>query len=85
MASADEAKLLFKQTINECSKFNDEIASELIKICNEGLAETEKLETYCRGKHFFDNRSYKSAVNEFEKVRGYRDADEMIKRCRRQP
>ena len=83
MASADEAKLLFKQAINECSKFNDEISSELIKICNEGLAETEKLEIYCRGKHFFDNRSYKSAVNELEKVRGYRDADEMIKRCRR--
>ena len=83
MASADEAKLLFIQAINECSKFNDEISSELIKICNEGLAETEKLEIYCRGKHFFDNRSYKSAVNELEKVRGYRDADEMIKRCRR--
>jgi hypothetical protein len=46
------------------------------------VAEAEKLETYCRGKYFFDNRSYKSALKELEKVRGYRDADVMIRRCK---
>lgn len=85
LASADEAKLLFKQAMNECSKIEDVISSEIIKICNDGMAEAEKLETYCRGKYFFDNRSYKSALKELEKVRGYRDADEMIRRCKRQP
>ena len=83
LASADEARLLFNQAISELSKYNDSISSELIKICNEGLANAEQLETYCRGKYFFDNRSYKSALNELEKVRGYKDADEMIKRCKR--
>ena len=84
LASADEARLLFKQAINDCSKFNDVISSELIKICDEGLEKAEQLEIYCRGKYFFDNKSYKSALKELEKVRGYRDADEMIKRCKRQ-
>ena len=85
LASADEAKLLFKQAINECSKIEDVISSDIIKICNDGLAEAEKLEIYCRGKYFFDNRSYRSALKELERVSGYKDADEMIKRCKRQP
>ena len=83
LASADEAKLLYKQAIDECSRINDALAPELIKICNEGIAKAGQLETYCRGKHFFDNRSYTSAVKELEKVRGFRDADEMLKRCKR--
>ena len=83
MASADEAKLLFGQAINECGKYNDVISTELINICNEGLEKANQLEIYCRGKHFFDNRAYTSAVRELEKVRGYRDADEMLKRCKR--
>lgn len=83
LASADESKLLFRQAINECEKFNDALSPELINICNEGLANAEKLETYCRGKHFFENKAYKSAIKELEKVRGYRDADEMLKRCKK--
>lgn len=82
LASADEAKLLYKQAIKECSRIEDAISSDLIKICDDGIAETEKLETYCRGKYFFDNRSYKSALKELVKVSGYRDADDMIRRCK---
>jgi DNA-binding XRE family transcriptional regulator len=82
LASADEAKLLFKQAAEECSKFNDEVSSELAKFCNDGLATVKQFEIYCRGKHFFKNKSYKSALVELEKVKGYRDADEMIARCK---
>lgn len=82
LASADEAKLLFKQAIDECGRFNDEVSSELVKSCNDGLAKVKQFESYCRGKHFFDNKSYKSALAELEKVKGYRDADEMIARCK---
>ena len=85
LASADEANLLFKQAIEECSKYNDAVSVELIKICNEGQEKAEQLEIYCRGKHFFENKSYKSAVAELEKVRGFRDADEMLRRCKRKP
>ena len=83
LASADEAKLLFSQAIVECNKFNDAISTELVKICDDGLKEAEKLEVYCRGKYFFDNRAYKSALNELSKIPGFRDADELVKRCRR--
>ena len=84
LASADEASLLFRQAITECGRFNDSISSELIKICYEGQEKAKQLEIYCRGKYFFNHKAYKSAVNELEKVRGFRDADEMIKRCKRQ-
>ena len=84
LASADEAKLLYQQAIKECSKYNDTLSAELVKICKEGQIKAKQLEIYCRGKHFFDNRAYKSALVELDKVSGFRDADEMIKRCRRQ-
>ncbi|MCR4556660.1 MAG: helix-turn-helix domain-containing protein [Saccharofermentans sp.] len=83
LASADEADLLFRQAIEECSRFSDMLSTELIKLCEEGQAKAEQLEIYCRGKHFFDNKAYKSAVIELQKVRGFRDADEMLKRCKR--
>ena len=82
LASADEAKLLFSQAISECNKYNDTVSCELVKICNEGIEKAEQLEIYCRGKYFFDNKAYKSAFKELSKVRGFRDADEMIKRCK---
>lgn len=85
LAAADEAKLLLKQATDDCNSFNDVVSSELIKFCNEGLANVKRFESYCRGKHFFNNRSYKSALNELEKVRGYRDADELIARCKGRP
>ena len=34
-------------------------------------------------KYFYEKKSYKSALNELEKVSGYRDADELITRCKR--
>lgn len=84
LAAADEAKLLFKQAKDECSKNTDAVAAELIKICKEGQATAKQLEIYCRGMYFFNHRSYKSALVELEKVRGFRDADDIIKRCKRQ-
>ena len=84
LAAADEAKLLFKQAITECSKYNDIVSTELVKICKEGQATAKQLESYSRGKYFFAHRSYRSALAELEKVRGFRDADEMIKKCKRQ-
>lgn len=84
LAAADEAKLLYRQASSECSKFNDAISSEIVKICTDGQANAEKLGIYCRGKHFFENKAFKSALKELEKVPGFRDADEMIKRCKKQ-
>lgn len=81
VASANEAKLLFKQAVLECSKFNDAVSSDLVKVCNEGQAKADQLAVYYKGKTFYDKRSYKSAKKELSKVRGYRDADDMIARC----
>ena len=83
-SAADEARLLFTQAISECGKYNDIVSTELVKFCQEGISNAQQLETYCRGKYFFDNKSYKSALNELQKVPGFRDADDMIRRCKRQ-
>ena len=85
LAASDEAKLLFEQAMTECSRYSDAVSVELINICKEGQAKAKQLEIYSRGKYFFNHKSYKSALVELEKVRGFRDADDLIKRCKRKP
>ena len=63
-------------------KGNSDIVSyELVKICNSVLSETDKHDIYCKGKHFLDMKAYGSAIKELEKVRGYKDSDDLISRC----
>ena len=82
VASANEAKLLFKQAVMECSKLNDPVAADLERICAEGQKQADKLAVYYKGKTFFEKRSYSSALRELSGVKGYRDADDMIERCK---
>ena len=78
VASANEAKLLFKTSVIECTKFNDPISSDLIRICEEGQKKADLLAVYLKGKTYFDKGSYSSAVSTLSKVKGFRDADAMI-------
>ena len=78
VASANEAKLLFKTAVIECTKFNDPISSNLIRICEEGQKKADLLAVYLKGKTYFDKGSYSSAVSTLSKVKGFRNADAMI-------
>lgn len=77
-SSGNEAKLLYKQAIIECGKFNDPVSSDLIRICEEGRKKADLLTIYVKGKNYYDKKSYSSAVKELSKVKGYRDADAMV-------
>ena len=81
VASANEAKLLFKTAAMECTRINDAVTADIIKICNEGLTKADQYATYIKGKTFYDKKSYQSAVNELKKIPGYRDADEIVAKC----
>lgn len=82
VASANEAKLLFKQAVIECAKYNDPVTADLEKICIDGQAQADKLAIYYKGKTFFDKKSYSSASKELSRVPGYRDADAMVEICK---
>lgn len=77
-ASANEAKLLFKTSVIECSKFNDPISSDLVRICEEGQKKADLLAIYAKGKGYYDKGSYSSAISTLLKAKGFRDADAMI-------
>ena len=77
-ASANEAKLLFKTSVIECSKFNDPISSDLVRICEEGQKKADLLAIYAKGKGYYDKGSYSSAISTLSKAKGFRDADAMI-------
>ena len=78
VASANEAKLLFKTSVIECTKFNDPISSDLIRICEEGQKKADLLAIYLKGKTYYEKGSYSSAVSTLSKAKGFRDADAMI-------
>lgn len=82
IASANEAKILFKQAIMECGNFNDEVTSDLVRKCEEGMREADLLAQYYKGKSAFDHKSYGNAISELNKVPGYRDSDELILRSK---
>ncbi len=81
VASANEAKLLFKTAAMECTTINDAVTADIIKMCNEGLIKADQYAAYIKGKTFYDKKSYHSAMNELKKIPGYRDADELVAKC----
>lgn len=81
-ASANEAKLLYKTSVIECSKFNDPISSDLVRICEEGQKKADLLSIYAKGKGYFDKGTYNSAMSTLSKAKGFRDADAMIEICK---
>lgn len=81
-ASANEAKLLYKTSVIECSKFNDPISSDLVRICEEGQKKADLLAIYAKGKGYFDKGTYNSAMSTLSKAKGFRDADAMIEICK---
>ncbi len=78
---AGQALLLYKSAAMECVKHSDEIASELMRLSKEGQARAEQMKHYALGKAHFEKQAYRKALSEFEKVRGVKDADEMIAKC----
>ena len=82
VGSANEAKLLFKTAVIECSALNDAVSSDLIRICEEGQKKADLLAVYLKGKGFFDKQSYNSALSTLTKVKDFRDAGAMIEICK---
>ena len=66
----------------ECSKINDPVSADLIRICNDGLARAEKNAIYIKGRNFYEKKSWSSAVKELGRVAGYKDADAMVEICK---
>ena len=81
-ASANEAKIIFKTTQMECNRINDHVAADLNRICDEGIKRTDQFSTYIKGKNNYDHKSFRSAIHDLSKVPGYRDADEIIEKCK---
>ncbi|MBQ4271896.1 MAG: hypothetical protein II718_08725 [Clostridiales bacterium] len=82
VVSAGQAKLMFQRASSECSLHPDAIALELLSSCEEGIRKADQIITYSKGKKCFDNRDYSQAIEEFQKIPGYKDADRLITECK---
>lgn len=78
---AGQAILLYKSAAMECVKYSDEIAAELLRLSKEGQTRAEQVKHYATAKAHFEKGAFRKALSEFEKVKGMKDADEMIGRC----
>ena len=77
----EQAKLLFREASAACSAYTGPIAADLMNVCRDGLATTDKIRTYIKAKKFYDKKSYSSAKSEFKKITGFKDSDALLKVC----
>ena len=82
LSATEQARIQYQTAMVECENYSsDVIGSDLLKACKDGMEKTEKLRIYLKGKKFFDNKSYESALEEFKKIPGFRDVDEISEQC----
>ena len=80
--SVEQARLLYQGASSECTTTVGPITADIVRICQEGQANCEKIRIYIKGKKEFDKKSYGSAMNHLKKVPGYKDADSLIEQCK---
>ena len=81
VTDSEQAKILFQLASTECQKYSGAISSDLIRMCSEGETRAERLKIYARAGKLFKNGTYPEAMEEYRKVQGFKDSDEMIRKC----
>jgi len=84
ISSAGQAMLLYKGAMYELTSHTDAIASDLTRVCKEGLERADQTKHYAMGMTHFEKNNFRRALTEFQKVPGFRDADELIEQCKAQ-
>ena len=81
-SSANEAKIIIKTAMMDCNRINDHVAADLNRLCDDLLKQVDQLSYYIRGKNNYDHKSFRSAIHDLSRVPGYRDADEIVYKCK---
>ncbi|MBP5416935.1 MAG: hypothetical protein J6Y58_05340 [Clostridiales bacterium] len=76
-----QAKILFQNASVECLH-TDATSSELLAICREGQKNCEDLRHYAVAMGFYDRKSYRQALEEFQKIPGIKDSEAKIEECK---
>ncbi|MBO4636254.1 MAG: hypothetical protein J5685_03825 [Clostridiales bacterium] len=82
--AAGQAKLMFERAFNDIDDHPDAVALDLMKSCREGIEKADRISTYAKGMSFYEKKDYSQAIEEFEKVKDYRESEKLINECRRQ-
>lgn len=80
----DQALVLFKSAEDDCLKLPGEVATDLLRICNDGEAQIETLKHYLLGKNAFEKTNYLKAKTEFEKIKNFKDSNQYIEKCEKE-
>ncbi len=83
VATAGQAMLMFKTAAAECASYPDAIASDLMRVCKEGEAQCEQVKHYAKGQNYFDKKTYRRALTEFEQIPDYKDSAEKVEECKK--
>ncbi|MBR2749964.1 MAG: hypothetical protein IKD90_02380 [Clostridiales bacterium] len=84
VAIAGQAQLMFKSAALECSAHPDAVSSDLMRMCQEGEEQAEKVKHYAKGQMYMEKKVFSRALSELEKIPGFRDTDELIVTCKEQ-
>ena len=80
-ADVSQALLLYKSASADCTGISDAVSLDIKRYCDKEMQEAEELKHYTGGKNYLEKDNYKKALSEFEKIKGFRDTDELIEAC----
>ncbi|MBO4747030.1 MAG: hypothetical protein J5607_03080 [Clostridiales bacterium] len=81
VAKISQAKLLLHQASTECFH-TDTVSADLLKVCKDGIKETEDLRHYAVALSHMEKKNYRQAITEFERIPGFRDTDKLVEDCK---
>ncbi len=82
VVSLERAKSLLNFAVEESEELDGVIASDLAKMSRDEITKIDRMQSYMKGMNFFEKQDYQSALNEFEKIPGYKNTDELKEQCK---
>jgi len=83
VATAGQALLMYKTAATDCAAHPDAISSDLLRVCKEGQARCEQVKHYAKANNYFEKKTYRRALTEFELIPDYKDVSEKIEECKK--
>lgn len=82
VVSLERAKSLLNFAVEESEELDGVIASDLAKMSRDEIVKIDRMQGYMKGMAFFEKQNYQGALEEFEKIPGYKNSDELREQCK---
>ena len=82
VVSLEQARSLLSFSADECDKIDGVVASDLARVSRDGIDKIDRSQGYMTGIAFFEKQNYQAALEELEKIPGFKNTEELKERCK---